>query len=244
MQAAKSLGARTLFIIARDDLVPREMAESARDAAMRFGLAAGEVELHDAGTEDYALQIAKARASGADAWLAFGEARDAAEMVKSFKRLRFAPRVFYARGAADPKFIDYVGQDAEFTLASVEYDTRLATPGNDRFVKAFNARWSSRPGAPAAEGYSAAVVLGEAIRRAGGADSAKLREVLASAEIPTVLGTYKVDPKTGEQIGTQPALVQIVKGKPEFVSPTAGIRTVAAPYPQWSERHYAKKERR
>ena len=237
LQAAKALGARTVFIIARDDLAPREMAEAARVAALRAGLSTGEVEVHAAG-EDFGVQIAKARAAGADAWIAFGEPRDAAEMVKSFKRFNFAPRLFYAGGAADPTFIEYVGQDAEYTLASREYDTRLPTPGNDAFVKAFNARWSSSPRAPAAEGYSAATVLGEALRRAG-TDAARLREVLGSAEIPTVLGTYKVDPKTGEQTGTQPALVQIIKGKPLLVAPTEGISTPVVVYPQWSERRYA-----
>ncbi len=241
LQAAKALGARTVFIIARDDFAPREMAEAARVAALSAGLSTGEVEVHAAG-EDFGLRIAKARAAGADAWIAFGEAGDAAEMVKSFKRFNFAPRLFYASGAADPAFIEYVGQDAEYTLASREYDTRLPTQGNEAFVKAFKARWSSTPGAPAAEGFSAATVLGEALRRAG-TDAAKLREVLGSAEIPTVLGTYKADPKTGEQIGTRPALVQIVKGKPLLVAPTEGISAPVVVYPQWSERRYSRGRR-
>jgi len=242
LEAAKALGARTVFIIARDDFAPREMAEGARVAALRAGLSTGEAEVHAAGIGDFGLHPSKARAAGADAWIAFGEPRDAAEMVKSFKRFNFAPRLFYAGGAADPVFIEYVGQDAEYTLASREYDTRLPTPGNDAFVKAFHARWSSSPGAPAAEGYSAATVLGEALRRAG-TEPAKLREVLGAVEIPTVLGTYKVDPKTGEQTGTRPALVQIVKGKPVLVAPTEGISTPVVVYPQWSERRYSRGRR-
>jgi len=243
LQVAKAAGVRSVFIIARDDLAAREMAEGAREAALKLGFELGEVQVHPAATLDFALQIDKARAAGAQAWLAFGEARDAAEMVKSFKRMHYAPRIFYARGAADPRFIGYVGQDAEYTLASVEYDPRLPTPGNGEFVKAFSERWSGSPGAPAAEGHSAGTVLGDALRRAG-TDSSKLREALASAGIPTVMGEYRVDPKTGEQVGTKAALVQIVKGTPQLVSPTPGVVTAAAPYPQWEERHYAGREKR
>ena len=43
-----------------------------------------------------------------------------------------------------------VGQDAEFTLAGVEYDVRFRTEGNERFVKAFEKKWSALPGASGA----------------------------------------------------------------------------------------------
>jgi branched-chain amino acid transport system substrate-binding protein len=233
LEIAKAAGYRRIFILARDDIAPREMAEAAREAAIKMGLETGDVELHPAANVDFGPQVAKARASLADAWLAFGETRDAAEMVKSFRRLNYAPRLFFARGAADPKFIEYVGQDAEYTLATLEYAPSLPTPGNDGFVKAYAAKWSTPPGAAAAEGYAAATVLGEGLRRAG-AEPQKLREFLASSAIPTVLGEFRVDPKTGEQRASAPAVVQIVRGRPQLVWPEAS-RSVAA-YPQWSER--------
>jgi branched-chain amino acid transport system substrate-binding protein len=179
--------------------------------------------------------VAVARTAQIDAWIAFGEARDAAEMVKSFRALNYAPRLFFASGAAGRPFREQVGQDAEYALAALEYDVRLKTPANEAFVKAFAARWGARPVASAAEGYAAGTVLGEALRRAGN-DAQKLREFLAVAEIPTVLGTYRVDPATGEQAEMRPAIVQIIRGRPEFVWPTAQTERRAAPYPQWSER--------
>ena len=235
LDIVKAAGYRKVFVAARDDLVSREMAEATVEAAHRLQLDAGDVEIFAAGDADFSLQVAKARDAQVDAWIAFGEARDAAEMVKAFRRLNYAPRLFFARGAADPGFISAVGQDAEFTLAALEYDVRLRTPGNEAFVKAFTAKWGAPPGASAAEAYAAATVLGEGLRRAG-EDSRKLREALAAAAIPTVLGEYKVDPKTGEQTEMRPAIVQIVKGRPQFVWPTAQTEKRAAAYPQWSER--------
>ena len=44
-------------------------------------------------------------------------------MVKSFRRLNYAPRLFFARGAADPKFIEYVGQGDSDKPAGYRYST-------------------------------------------------------------------------------------------------------------------------
>lgn len=239
LDIVKAAGYRKVLVAARDDLSAREMADATVEAAHALGLEAGAVEVYAAGTIDFAPQVAKARAAQVDAWISFGEPLDAAQMVKSFRGLNYAPRLFFARGAADRKFVDEVGQDAEYTLAALEYDVRLKTPGNDAFVKAFTARWGGAPDASAARGYAAATVLGAALRQAGG-DAQKQREFLAAAEVPTVLGAYKVDPASGEQISMRPAIVQIVRGRPQFVWPTARTETRAAPYPQWSERRALK----
>ena len=237
LELARDAGYRRLFIVARDDPVALEMAQAAREAAQRLGLEAGEIQVFGAGTSDFAPQIAAARLAQAQAWIAFGVFRDGAEMVKSFRRLAYAPQLFFLRDAADPKLIPLIGQDAEFTLGDLDYDPRLATPGNERFVKAFVARWSSKPGSAAAAGYAAATVLGEALRRAGSADPDKLRAALASERIATVLGDYQVDAKTGEQTALKPALVEIIKGRAEPVWPQAlATAKRVLPYPQWSER--------
>jgi hypothetical protein len=55
-------------------------------------------------------------------------------------------------------------------------------------------------------------------------------------EIDTVLGGYKVDPESGEQRATRPAVVQIRRGKPVVVWPEWLQASTVQPYPQWSER--------
>jgi branched-chain amino acid transport system substrate-binding protein len=237
LQVAKEGGYRQVALLARDDPAALEMAQGARESALQLGLAPGEVMVYKGGTRDFEPQVAKARAAQAEAWIAFGQVNDAAEMVKTFRRLDYAPKLFFALRAADPKLIPQIGQDAEFTLAGLEYDTRFATPGNDKFVKAYAAKWSARPGLSAAEGYAAATVLAEGFRRAGSADQQKLRAALASLATSTVLGEFKVDPETGEQTASKPALAQILLARPEIVWPP-GLATVkrVLPYPQWSER--------
>lgn len=225
LDLVRAEGITRLFVLARDEPASREMAESLRAAAV------GDVQVYGADVKDFQAYVEKARAANAEAWIAFGGAADCADMVKTFKRLDYAPRLFFARGANEPKFVPAVGQDAEFTLASIEYDARLATPGNDRFAKAFAARWARSPDPAAAEGYAAATVAAAAARRAGGFDQEKLRAALAALQTDTVLGRYKVN-QAGEQIAARPALAQVRGGMLGVLA--TGERPV--PYPQWSER--------
>lgn len=239
VELARQNGCQSVQILARDDLVAREMALAAHDAALRAGLKAGDVAVYGTGTVDFAPQVAHARAAKADGWISFGVVRDAAEMIKTFKKLDYAPRVFFARDASQARRLTAeVGQDAEYALGAVEYDARLATPGNPEFVRAYTAKWSRSPGPSAAEGYAAATVLAEALRRAGAVNQDKLRAVLAALEMPTVLGRYKVDPQSGEQIGAQPSLVQILHGRAELVwPPSLQSAKPVLPYPRWADRH-------
>ncbi|TMH88627.1 MAG: hypothetical protein E6H47_07280, partial [Betaproteobacteria bacterium] len=237
LEIAREQGYRSLLMLARDDMASQEMAEAARESALKQGFTVPPLEIYGGETDNYVPQVVKAINAEADAWIAFGQARDAADMVKTLKRVGFAPKLFFARAAADPKFIELVGQDAEFSLAAAEYQPRLKTNGNDAFVKRYSQKWSSLPNAAAAQGYAAGTVLGEALRRAGSADQEKLRAALAALELDTVLGRYKVDPKTGEQTGIRPAVVQIERGRPLAVwPPELQAAKPALPYPQWRER--------
>ena len=234
LELARSLGVTRVTLVARGDSGAREMAGRAREDAVAAGLAA-EVDSYAAGTTDFAPQVARARAAASEAWVAFGLPQDAAEMVKNFRKLGFAPRLFVAQGAADPEFIKRVGQDAEYAVGILAYDRRARTRGNAEFAQAFAKKWSAEPGALAAEGYSAAKVLEEAVRRAGGTDTEKLREVLAALETDTPLGAYKVE-RSGAQVATRPLLVQILKGQREIVWPEALATATLQPYVAWELR--------
>jgi branched-chain amino acid transport system substrate-binding protein len=236
IELARAAGLRKILILTRDDVTSREMAQAARAMALQQGLEPAELVAYGSAGEGFAAQVEKARAAGTEAWIAFGGLRDTADMVRALKQLDFAPPMFFARSAADWKLIGLIGQDAEFSLGASEYQPRFATAGNDRFVQAFQARWSAPPGASAAHAYAAGTVLAEAVRRAGSLDQEKLRATLAQLETDTVLGGYKVDPLSGAQLAAKPAVVQILHGRPEVVWPEWLQTATRKPYPPWNER--------
>jgi len=236
LQLARKAGITRLHILARQELPAQEIAEAMRLEALAQGFVVPEVETYSSFTADFTPFVLRASAANAQAWIAFGEARDAADMVKTFKKHGYAPQLFFARRAAEPAFVTAVGQDAEFTLAEVEYDPRLARAGNPEFVKAFTAKWSAPPGLAAAEGYVAGSVLGEAVRRAGTLETDKVRAALADLQTETPLGTYRVG-ANGQQLGIVPAVAQIQRGRAQVVWPF-GLETAQPlqPYPQWKDR--------
>jgi len=226
-----------LFLIARADPIAREMADAlAADAALRK-VEVSPVVSFPVDTQEFDDFVLQAKAQNATAWVAFGSARDAANMVISFKRLGYAPLMFVARGAEQADFIRRVGQDAEYAIGIGAWTPRLRTSGNDAFVRAYRAQWSEEPDLGAAQGYSACRVLEAAVRRAGSLDTERLRAALTQLDMQTPLGRFHTEPGTGRQIATQSVLVQIRKGRYEIIWP-ASLATAPAvlPYPPWDQR--------
>mgnify|MGYP001422916372 CR=1 FL=1 len=233
---ARQQGLSRVFIVGRADPQSKDMAMNAQEEALKLGLQAPPAEQHAPGADDFGPLVERARRFGAQAWIAFGQAADAAEMVKSFRRLDYAPALFFAQGAADPAFIRLVGQDAEGVLGVAPYEARAATAGNAAFVAAFAKRWSAEPGLVAAQAYAAGKVLEAAVRRAGTLDQDKLRDAFAALEAATPLGAYKVDPD-GRQLAARPLVLQVQKGRREIVWPEAlSTAQWRLPYPAWAGR--------
>jgi branched-chain amino acid transport system substrate-binding protein len=239
MEFARAQGAQRAIVLAREDPSAREMAARAREDAAALGIAAGEVEVYAQGTEDFLPQVSRARATGADAWIAFGLPQDAAEMVKALRKSGFAPRLFVAQGVVDPVFLTRVGQDGEYAAGLLAYDHRARTPGNLAFAQAYAKKWSADPGLLAAEGYAAAKLLELAVRRAGTLEQEKLREALAAMEGETPLGAYKVD-RDGIQRAARVLVLQIQRGRREIVWPEALATAKWQPLPAWSARKILK----
>jgi branched-chain amino acid transport system substrate-binding protein len=237
LDVAGQWNAGKLFVIARADPVAREMADALATEAARRRVAASAVVTFKSDTEEFDAFVRQAKAQDARAWVAFGSARDAANMVISFKRLGYSPSIFVARGAESPGFIRRVGQDAEYAIGISAWEPGLRTHGNDAFVQAYREKWGSDPGLAAAQAYSACRVLEAAVRRAGSVDQEKLRAALAQLDVETPLGRYRTQAGTGQQIGMQTILIQIQKGRREIVWPARfATASVALPYPRWDQR--------
>ncbi|KPK06199.1 MAG: hypothetical protein AMJ64_09710 [Betaproteobacteria bacterium SG8_39] len=226
-----------LFVIARADPVAREMADALAAEAVRARVAASPVVSFPIETQEFDRFVRQAQAESATTWVAFGSARDAANMVISFKRLGYAPAMFVARGAEQAEFIRRVGQDAEYAIGIAAWMPGLRTAGNEAFVRAYRARWSTDPDLAAAQGYSAGQVLEAGVRRAGSLDQERLRIALAQLDTETPLGRFRTEPETGRQRATQTVLVQILKGRQEIIWPAPRATASAAlPYPRWGQR--------
>ena len=75
------------------------------------------------------------------------------------------------------------------TTSVQPYDPSIDTPGNKAFVESFRKLHNAPPILVSFESYEAMKVLIDAIRRAGKADPAAIRDALATTKLPSILGT-------------------------------------------------------
>lgn len=230
-------GAKTFTMVSRDFNAARDMAAELDKVVKNGTLTMVASEYFPAGTSDYSSAIAKARQQAPDAWISIAYPNEAIEMIKQFRANNYMPKMFISNGVSQEDFITATGKDGEYAIGISLYEPGVRTKGNADFVKAFEAKYGYAPGYYAGFGYSGVTVLEEAVKRTGSLDQDKLRATLGEMEIDTVLGHYKVDPKTGAQLGAKGLLVQVLNGKREIVWPE-DLKTTDAvvPMPAWDKR--------
>lgn len=230
-------GFKTYAYVSRDYAASRDMEKSFGAIVEKLGGKMVMVSYFPQGTVDYSSQIAQARQLDPDVWLTNGYPNEAIEMVRQFRAANYLPRVFCGNGVSQEDFIKAAGRDGEQALGLSLYEPSLKSAGNAEFVATFKAAYGYEPGYYAAFGFVAGTVLAAAVAKANSLDQEKLREVLTTLQLQTVMGRHEVDPKTGMQIGISGLLVQIQNGRREILYPEP-FRTAAPiiPMTPWARR--------
>lgn len=97
-------------------------------------------------------------------------------------------------GWDSPELWKLGGASLKNTFISNHYSAQNPAPEIQNFVKAFKAKFGVEPDSLAALAYDAAKVLADAIKRAGGADPAKLKDAInATKGFAGVTGTISLD---------------------------------------------------
>ncbi len=97
-------------------------------------------------------------------------------------------------GWDSPELWKLGGAALKNTYISNHYSAENPAPEIQNFVKAYKAKFNANPDSLAALAYDAAKVLADAIKRAGGTDSAKLRDAINSTKnFPGVTGQITLD---------------------------------------------------
>lgn len=109
------------------------------------------------------------------------------------------------------------GAEAEFngTYFSNHFSTEDPDATVQNFIKKYKAKYTGEPDAMAALGYDAALILAEAMKRAGGVESQKLRDAIAATkDFSGVTGKITIN---AERNALKPlTILQIVDGKYRF----------------------------
>ena len=229
---------KTMALVSRDYAAARDISKALKQTIEGRDVKIVIDEYFPAGTADFSSQIAKGQQLQPDLWVGLLYPSEAIETVRQFHSVNYMPKLFVANGVSQDDFITAAGKDAEYALGMSLYEPSLPSAGNKEFVKTYKEKYSgTEPGYYAAFGFVAGTVLEAAVKKAGSIDAEKVREVLTTLKLETVMGKHEVDPTTYMQIGVRGLLVQVQNGKREVIWPDE-FRTAEPklPIPVWDKR--------
>src|SRR5882757_6234710 len=233
----QKFGVKSMALVSRDYAAARDISKAIKQTIDGKNVNVVIDEYFPAGTADFSSQIAKGQQLKPDLWVGLLYPSEAIETVRQFHSMNYMPKLFVANGVSQDDFITAAGKDAEYAVGMSLYEPSLPSEGNKAFVETHRKKYNSDPGYYAAFGFVAGTVLEAAVKKAGSTDLEKVREVLTTLKLETVMGKHEVDPTTYMQIGVRGLLVQVQNGKREVIWPDE-YRTAEPklPIPAWDKR--------
>lgn len=169
------------------------------------------------GDKDFRAQLTAIKSANPQGIFIPGYYNDVGLIVSQARQLGINVPIYGGDGWEAPQLLE-VGKEAmEGTYYSTHFSPEAKAPEVTAFVEKYKARWDGEvPDAMAALGYDSALVLADAIKRAGTTEAAKLREAIAATR--DFLGATGKTTLDAERNSTKPAVIIAVKnGKFEFL---------------------------
>jgi branched-chain amino acid transport system substrate-binding protein len=190
----------------------------------RFAADGGEVVLeqkYSEGDKDFKAQLTAIKAAAVDGVFVPGYYTEDALICIQARELGIDIPFFGGDGWEADELIQIGGKAVEGCYYSTHYSPDNQTPAVQAFVRKFRARFDGEtPDAMAALGYDSAMVLADAIRRAGTTTGPELREAIAATrDYMGVTGNTTID---AERNATKSAVIITVQnGKFKFLQAIA-----------------------
>ncbi|MST95410.1 MAG: ethanolamine utilization protein EutJ, partial [Pedosphaera sp.] len=163
------------------------------------------------GDKDFKAQLTTIKGANADAVFVPGYYTDAALICIQAKQLGLNIPFLGGDGWESEKLTE-IGKDAvEGQYFSTHYHPAVGSEKAKKFLEHYKKRWNGKtPDALAACGYDSAIVLVDAMKRAGSTDGQKVRDALATIkDFDAVTGRITINP---QRDATKSAVILQVKG--------------------------------
>lgn len=197
---------------------------------------------YDPQAKDLSVEVAKAKAAGADLHLGVTRLNDGILMVREMVKQRYEPMGIISPGSPgfyERPLMKALGKYAEYCFSNnpwMDPHQELTRTIDAAFAKKF-------PDDPfdlnVGFSFEAALIAADAHKRAGSTDPQALAEALRKTDIAKrvmIGGAIRFDEK-GQNVGNRLASLQIRNGKPTVVLPAANAEEKPVfPMPGWSQR--------
>lgn len=186
----------------------------------RFVANGGEIvtELdYNGGDKDFKGQLTAIKAANPDGIFVPGYYTECALISIQARQLGITVPLFGGDGWESEKLFEIGGPAVESCYLSTHYSPAVGSELSKKFVENYKKRWNGKtPDALAACGYDSALVLADAIRRAGSTEGQKIRDAIAATKsFPAVTGAITINEKRD---ATKSAVILKIKdGKYEYL---------------------------
>ena len=167
------------------------------------------------GDTDFSAQVTAIRSTGAQAVFIPGYYSEVGTIARTADRLGLKVPLLGGDGWDSPDLFKIGGDAMNGSYFSNHFAPDVATEKAHSFVANFTAKYGQAPTGLGALGYEAALVLIDAIRRAGKNDPTAIRDAIAATkDFPGVTGKITIDAQRNAQKSA--VVLKIENGKAKF----------------------------
>lgn len=181
-------------------------------------------ESYSEGDQDFKAQLTKIRARNPEAIYVPGYYTEAGLIARQMRQLGMEQPIIGPDGFDSPKLFEIGGDAVLGSYFTNHYSKEADDPVSKKFVADYRAKYGEDPDGFAALGYDAALILFDAIERAGDAAKAKnitsarkaIRDAIADTkDLKAVTGTLTLDENRNPVKSA--VILKVVEGGYEFV---------------------------
>ena len=145
--------------------------------------------------QDFKSTLTKIKAINPDVVFIPAYYEEVGKIIRQAREIGIKSQLIGTDGWDDPKLIEIAGLSAvEGTFFSNHYSPQAQDPKVVEFVKAYKAEYNQEPSALAVLGYDCALVVIDAIKRAGSDDPEKIRQALEETKkLQITTGILSID---------------------------------------------------
>jgi branched-chain amino acid transport system substrate-binding protein len=173
---------------------------------------------YNGGDKDFKAQLTSIKGANPDGVFVPGYYTESALVCVQARQLGLNVPMFGGDGWESEKLFEIGGAAVEGNYLSTHYSPDAnGTDVSKKFVADYKARWNGKtPDALAACGFDSALVLADAIKRAGSTDPQKLRDAIAATkELPAV--TSQITLNENRDAKKSAVILQIKNGKYQYL---------------------------
>jgi branched-chain amino acid transport system substrate-binding protein len=176
---------------------------------------------YNGGDKDFKAQLTAIKSANPNGVFVPGYYTDVALICVQARQLGLDVPFYGGDGWESEKLVE-IGRDAvEGNYFSTHYSPAVGSELSKKFVEDYKKRWTGKtPDALAACGYDSALVLADAIKRAGSTDGQKVRDALAATkDFPAVTGVITIN--ENRDAVKSAVILQIKDGQYKFLETVA-----------------------